>query len=89
MSPRTVAVAPGRALRASRARAHRSRASRRRGASSARPPTPLSSFVLGRHGALGPRGRSLAARMRAAPGGREGGQRPRWTLPNRSPSLQQ
>lgn len=53
------------------------------------PPHPLGSFVLGRHGALGPRGRGLEARMRATPGGREGGQRQRRRLRNRSHSLQQ
>lgn len=90
--PGTVAAAPGRSLRASRARAHRSGAIRRHRESLPPPPPPHpDSFVLGRHGALalGPRGRGLEARMRAEPGGREGGQRRLRRLPNRGHSLQQ
>lgn len=82
-SPGIAAAAPGRALRQSFARARSSLAIRRRREGAGPPP----SFVRGRQGpgAPGPRGRGRASRMRAAPGGREGGllRRRRRRLPNR------
>lgn len=82
-SPGIAAAAPGRALRQSFERARSSLAIPRRWEGAA----PPSFICTGRQGPglRGLRGRGLALRMRAAPGGREGGPRRRRQrrLPNR------